>query len=215
MTQLFSILIFVLVTLTSFLIASSSISLYIPQIIALISIIFLFLSLFKKVFSLHLITFIISLIIFDSQGLNSPFFFLIYFLLFTIAFQNPPTTTLSYSLTLIILLSQSLDSPESLLPLISLLFVTPLAWFIGKQYLDKTKTDLDFEISETNILLWLSLKFKTGICQIIDNCSELLSTPLLPSQKEKLKYIKDSAKSLLNSSEKLKKEIDDQTDDEK
>lgn len=214
MTQLFSILIFVFVSLTSLLITSSSLSSFVPQIIALISIIFIFLSLFKKFFSLHLVAFIISLIIFDSQGLNSPFFFLIYFLLFTIAFQNPPTTTLSYSLILILLLSQSLNSKESLLPLISLLFVTPLAWFIGKQYLDKTKTDLDIEISETNVLLWLSLKFKTGICTIIDNCAELLSTPLQPSQKEKLKYIKDSAKSLLNSSEKLKDEVDKQSDSE-
>jgi hypothetical protein len=53
--------------------------------------------------------------------------------------------------------------------------------------------------------MWLSLKFKTGICQIIDNCSELLSTPLQPTQKDQLKYIKDSAKSLLNSSEKTQK----------
>ncbi len=214
MTQIFNILVFVLVTLTSLIITSSSLSPFIPQIIALISIIFIFFSLFKKTISLHLIAFIISLIVFDSQGLNSPFFFLIYFLLFTIAFQNPPTTTLTYSLVLILLLSQSLDSTESLIPLASLLFITPLAWFIGKQYLEKAKTDLDIEVSETNILMWLSLKFKTGICQIIDNCAELLSTPLQPSQKEKLKYIKDSAKSLLNSSEKLKKEIDDQTDDE-
>jgi hypothetical protein len=185
----------------------------VPQIIALISIIFIYFSLFKKTILLHLIAFIISLIIFDSQGLNSPFFFLIYFLLFTIAFQNPPTTTLSYSLALILLLSQSLNSTQSLIPLASLLFITPLAWFIGKQYLDKTKTDSDIGISETNVLLWLSLKFKTGICQIIDNCAELLSTPLQPSQKEKLKYIKDSAKSLLNSSEKLKDEVDKQSDD--
>ncbi len=213
MTQILNILIFVFVALSSFLITSSSLNQFTPQIIALISIIFIFLSLFKKIFSLHLVAFIICLIIFDSHGLDSPFFFLIYFLLFTIAFQNPPTTTLSYSLTLILLLSQSLNSPQSLIPLISLLFITPLAWFIGKQYLDKTKTDLDIETSETNVLLWLSLKFKTGICTIIDDCAELLSTPLQPSQKEKLKYIKDSARSLLNSSVKLKKEIDDQTDD--
>lgn len=213
MTQIFSILIFIFVSLTSYIISYSSLSVFVPQIIALLSIIFIFLSLFKKTFSLHLIAFIINLIVFDSQGLNSSFFFLIYFLLFTIAFQNPPTVTLSCSLTLILLLSHSLDSPESLIPLISLLFITPLAWFIGKQYLDKTRAETDIEISETNILLWLSLKFKTGICQIIDNCGELLSTPLLPTQKEKLKYIKDSAKSLLNSSEKLKKEIDEQTDD--
>ena len=213
MTQIFSILIFIFVSFTSLLITSSSVNTFIPQIIALISIIFIYFSLFKKKISLHLIAFIISLIVFDSQGLNSPFFFLIYFLLFTIAFQNPPTTTLTYSLTLILLLSQSLNSIQSLIPLLSLLFITPLAWFIGKQYLDKTKTDLDIEISETNVLLWLSLKFKTGICQIIDNCAELLSTPLQPSQKEKLKYIKDSAKSLLNSSEKLKDEVDKQSDE--
>lgn len=215
MTHIFSIFIFILVSLTSYLISVSSLANFIPQFIALVSISFIFLSFFKKTISLHLIAFIINLIIFDSQGLNSPFFFLIYFLLFTIAFQNPPTTTLSYSLTLILLLSQSLDSTQSLIPLISLLFVTPLAWFIGKQYLDKIKTDTDIEISETNVLMWLSLKFKTGICTIIDNCAELLSTPLQPSQKEKLKYIKDSAKSLLNSSEKLKDEIDHQTDEKK
>jgi len=214
MTQIFNILVYVFVALISFLISLSPQNLYIPQIIALISIVFIFLSLFKKTISIHLIGFIICLIVFDSSGLNSPFFFLIYFLLFTIAFQNPPSTTLSFSLVLILLLSNTFDSIESIIPLASLLFVTPLAWFIGKQYLDKAKTDSDIEISETNILMWLSLKFKTGICTIIDNCAELLSTPLQPSQKEKLKHIKDSAKSLLNSSEKLKDEIDKQSDDE-
>jgi hypothetical protein len=213
MTQILSILFFLLSSLTAYLISISSYSNFIPQIIALISIIFIFISLFKKHFSLHLISFIISLTIFYTNGLTSPFFFLVYFLLFTVAFQNPPTTTLSLSLTLILLLSQSLDSPESLIPLFSLLLITPLSWFIGKQYLDKTKVDTDISIDETNVLMWLSLKFKTGISQIIDNCSELLSTPLQPTQKEKLKYIKDSAKSLLNSSEKLKDEVDSQSDD--
>jgi hypothetical protein len=213
MTQIFNILVFILVSLTSYLISFSFLSDFIPQLIALISIVFILLSLFKKTISLHLVAFIISLIIFDTQGLNSPFFFLIYFLLFTLAFQNPPTTTLAYSLALILLLSQSLDSTQSLIPLLSLLFITPLSWFIGKQYLDKIKTEADIGISETNVLMWLSLKFKTGICQIIDNCGQLLSTPLQPTQKDQLKYIKDSAKSLLNSSEKLKQEVDDQSDD--
>ncbi len=214
MTQVFSILLFLVSSLTAYLISISSISNFIPQIIALASLVFIFLSLFKKHFSLHLIAFIISLVVFYTDGLNSPFFFLIYFLLFTVAFQNPPTTTLSLSLILIILLSQSLNSLQSLLPLGSLLLITPLSWFIGKQYLDKNKVDTDFSVSETNVLMWLSLKFKTGICQIIDNCSELLSTPLQPTQKEKIKYIKDSAKSLLNSSEKLKTEVDQQSDEE-
>ncbi|MCW1949375.1 MAG: hypothetical protein KIH89_002930 [Candidatus Shapirobacteria bacterium] len=214
MTQVFSILLFLVSSLSAYLISISSVSSFTPQIIALVSLIFIFLSLFKKYFSLHLITLIIGLVVFYTDGLNSPFFFLIYFLLFTVAFQNPPSVTLSLSLGLIILLGQSLNSLQSLIPLGSLLLITPLSWFIGKQYLDKNKTDTDFSISETNVLLWLSLKFKTGICQIIDNCSELLSTPLQPTQKDKIKYIKDSAKSLLNSSEKLKAEVDQQSDDE-
>jgi len=214
MTQIFSILFFLLSSLTAYLISISPYSNFIPQIIALVSVIFIIFSLFKKHFSLHLISFIISLTIFYTNGLTSPFFFLIYFLLFTVAFQNPPSTTLSLSLTLIILLSQSLDSVQSLIPLFSLLLITPLSWFIGKQFLDKTKVDTDISIDETNVLMWLSLKFKTGISQIIDNCSELLSTPLQPTQKEQIKYIKDSAKSLLNSSEKLKNEVDKQSDEE-
>lgn len=214
MTQILSILFFLFSSLTAYLISVSSFSTFIPQIIALVSIVFIFISLTKKHFSLHLIAFIISLTVFYTNGLNSPFFFLIYFLLFTVAFQNPPSTTLSLSLALILLLSQSLDSIQSLIPLFSLLLITPLSWFIGKQFLDKNKVETDMSVDETNILMWLSLKFKTGISQIIDNCSELLSTPLQPTQKDQLKYIKDSAKSLLNSSEKLKDEVDKQSDEE-
>jgi hypothetical protein len=214
MTQIFNIILFLIVSLVAYLFSISPLSPFTPQFIALLSVVFLIISLFKKHLSLHLIAFIISLIIFDSNGLNSPFFFLIYFLLFTIAFQNPPTTTLTYSLGLILILSQSIDSTASLIPLLSLLFITPLAWFIGKQYLDKVKTESELSIDETNFFLWLSLKFKTGICQIIDTSSELLSTPLQPTQKEKLHYIKDSARSLLNSSVKLEKEIDSQSDDD-
>ena len=214
MTQLLSLLLFLVSSFTAYLISISSYAEFVPQIIAAISIVFIFVSLFKKYFSLHLIAFIICLTVFYTQGFNSPFFFLIYFLLFTVAFQNPPSITLGLSLILILLLSQSLDSLTSLIPLLSLLLITPLSWFIGKQYLDKTKIENDISLDETNVLMWLSLKFKTGICQIIDNSSELLSTPLQPSQKEKLKYIKDSAKSLLNSSEKLKDEVDKQSDEE-
>jgi len=210
MTQIFNIVLYLIVSFVAYLFSISPLSPFTPQFISLLSVVFLIFSLFKKHLSLHLIAFIISLIIFDSNGLNSPFFFLIYFLLFTIAFQNPPTTTLTYSLGLILILSQSLDSTTSLIPLASLLFITPLSWFIGKQYLDKIRTEAELSFDETNFLLWLSLKFKTGISQIIETSSELLSTPLQPTQKDKIHYIKDSAKSLLNSSTKLEKEIDNE-----
>jgi len=184
-----------------------------PQAIALITIVSI-ICLKQKQLLIYFIAIIINIIVFTTNGLNSPVFFLIYFLLFIIAFQNPPTTTLSYSLVLILFLSQSLNSLYSLLPLISLLFISPLVWFIGRQYLENFKLNNSIERDETDVLLWLSLKFKTGICQIIDTSSELLSQPQLShTQKEQIHKIKDSAKSLLNSSQKLEEEIDSQTDE--
>ena len=95
-----------------------------------------------------------------------------------------------------------------------MLLVTPLAWFIGKEYLDKRKVENSLTQDETDIFLWFSLNFKTAIYQIIDSCSELLSQPqLLSSQKDKVKKIKDSAKSILKSSEKLTQEIDQESDE--
>jgi len=213
MNRLLNISLLILIATISYIFTISSLDIYLPQLIALISIIFIFL-LFKKHLSLHLISFIITLLIFSTGGLNSPYFFLIYFLLFTIAFQNSPTITLSYSLSLIILLSQSLNSIQSIIPLASLLLITPLAYFIGKQHLEKNRLESDLLTDETNVLLWLTLKFKTAISQIIDDSSQLLSTPLQHQQKEQLRHLKKTAKNLLNSSQKLTQEIDDQSDDD-
>ncbi|MDD4027153.1 MAG: hypothetical protein PHO75_03105 [Candidatus Shapirobacteria bacterium] len=213
MSQIINILLFFLVSIFSFFFSISGYIYFTPQLIALISIIILILYFSKKIISTHLIALLINLIIFYTNGLSSPFFFLVYFLLFVIAFQNPPTTTLSYSLFLVLIMSQSLNSYVSVISLSSLLLITPLAWFIGKEYLEKIKDERIIADDETDILLWHSLKLKTGLCQIIDNCAQLLSQPIIPSQKEKLRYIKDSAKSLLNSSENLTKTIGEEPDE--
>jgi signal transduction histidine kinase len=213
MPQITSIILFFIVSLFSYLFSISNFLYFAPQLIAIISITILILYFSKKIFSVHLIALLINIIIFTTNGLNSPFFFLIYFLLFVIAFQNPPTTTLSYSLFLILIISQSLNSFISIISLSSLLLITPLAWFIGRQFLEKTKDEKIIAEDETDILLWHSLKLKTGLCEIIDTSSELLSQPIIPSQKEKIHHIKDSAKSLLNSSENLTQKIGQEQDE--
>ena len=213
MNRLLNIFLFIIIAIASYIFTASQLNIYLPQLTALISIIFIIL-LFKKHLSLHLISFILTLLVFSTGGLNSPYFFLIYFLLFTIAFQNSPTITLSYSLSLIILLSQSLNSLQSIIPLASLLLITPLAYFIGKQHLEKNRLETDLITDETNVLLWLTLKFKNSISQIIDDTSQLLSTPLQYQQKEQIRHIKKTAKNLLNSSQKLTQEIDDQSDND-
>ena len=213
MLQIISIILFFLISLFSFIFSVSNFLYFTPQLTALVSIAILILYFTKKTLSIHLIALLINIIIFATNGLNSPFFFLVYFLLFFIAFQNPATTTLSYSLFLVLILSQSLNSFISVISLSSLLLVTPLAWFIGKQFLEKIKDDKIIAVDETDVLLWHSLKLKTGLCQIIDTSSELLSGDLIPTQKDNIKKIKESAKSLLHSSEKLIEQIDQESDE--
>lgn len=193
---------------------SSQLDLVIPQILSLASIILIIISFKKRKLNIFLLTFIVSLLIFFTNGLSSPFFFLIYFLLFIIAFQNPPSITLACSLITILFLSSTLINLNSIIILGSLLMITPLVWFIGHQYLQKQKMESCLAADETAFLFWLNLKFKTGICKIIDSASILLSQPqLTPSQKEEVKFIKDSAKNLLNSSKKLSNEIEHSADE--
>ena len=208
--QLLTIGFLTLSSLLAYIVSISPLSALTPQLIALFSILLLFVTLRQKRLPLLYLSFIVNFIVFSTNGLSSPFFFLIYFLLFIIAFQHQPSTTLSYSLIIIILLSQSLNSSLSLIPLLSLLLITPLAWFVGKQYLENLHQSHTISSEETDFLLWHNLKFKTGITHIIDHASELLSMPqLTPTQKDAAKDIKDSARSLLNSSNKLTHDIDD------
>ena len=214
-TKIIKLLILSFSIILAYFISLSTNNYFFPQIIAFSSIL-LFISLFKyKTVSIFFLSFIINFIIFITQGLNSPVFFLIYFLLFIIAFQNKPTVTLSYSLILIVFLAQTLDIGfNSIITLTSLLLITPLVYFSGKQYIDKLKTEDCLGDSETDILLWHSLKLKTALYKIIDSASILLSHPeFTPSHKEQLKFIKQSAKSILNSSQKLTQKIDKNSDE--
>jgi hypothetical protein len=111
------------------------------------------------------------------------------------------------------LLGQTLININSLYSLISLLFIAPLVWLISKETQVAARSQQTLAQDETNFLLWISLKFKTGISTIIDISSQLQSSPLNYTQKEQIKKIRYSAKSLLNSSQKLTEEISSQDDE--
>lgn len=149
----------------------------------------------------------ITLLIFTAGSLQSPFFFLAYFLLFFLSFQYSPFTTMSLSLILVFLFSFALNSPASSIPLISLLLTSPLTWFISF-------TQKALIADETDTLLWISLRFKHSVSSIIDSASLLLSNPsLTPPQKQELNKIKDTAASLLKSASQLQSDIDHNSDE--
>lgn len=202
-------------------IALSPLNHYLPQIIALTTIIIVT-PMFAKVhvlsapkpYLIYFLTFLICLSVFTTGGLASPVFFLFYFLLFVLAFSYRPAITIAFSLVLIILLGQYLTSPLSIIPLMSLIFITPLAWFVAKQHERTVRQGFILATEETDFLFWLNLKFKTGIIKIIDATSILLSNPrLTTTQKQHLHYVRDSAKNLLNSAKKLTQDIDDNGND--
>lgn len=173
-------------------------------------------------------TVVLLLILASTGGLASPFFFLLYFLLFAAAMLFEPPFTVTLTLLAALFFANTLTSLHAALQLLSLLFITPLAMYFGRQYLRLLETQekikilakqgqkLEKEITgqETDSLLWLSLNLKDGLLKIVHLASELLSDigRLGPVQKEKLQSIHESAKELLKSGEKLKQKIDKQTD---
>ncbi len=175
---------------------------------------------------------VIFLLIGSSGGLSSPLFFLVYFLMFGLALLFDPLITFSLALamTIVFFLSPSKQSlMEEIWQLVSLLLITPLALFFSKKYLQLLEDEEKIKVlkteskalnqaitkEESGFLLWESLDFKTSLVDIIEQASLALSdvSKISVRQKERLLKIKQRALNLLKSGEKLKKEIDETTDE--
>lgn len=216
MARLKSIFFLSFSSLAAYLIFLSPLVKFSPQIIALFSIILIIISFQKKRLPFPLISFVITLIVLETGSLSSPVFFFIYFLLFVIAFQSPPSVTLGFSIALIIILSGSLNSPTSLIPLLSLLFITPLAAFVSSQYLETKHLSDQIGIDDTEFLLWYSLKFKKFMNQTLTSTDFLLQNKNnTPTQKAEIYKIKNHVQSLLKSSQELTEQLEEPTYDKK
>ncbi|MCJ7792476.1 MAG: energy-coupling factor transporter transmembrane protein EcfT [Candidatus Marinimicrobia bacterium] len=177
-------------------------------------------------------TLVILLLVASTGGLSSPLFFLVYFLMFGLALLFEPLITFSLSLAMVLffLLQPTKEAPlAEALQLLSLLLVTPLAMYFGRQYLQVLKNEEKIKIlkeetqiiegeiakEETDMLLWSSLELKRGLTEILHQSSELLAdlSHLTLRQKEKISKIRQTASTLLKTGQKLKEEVD-QTSDE-
>ncbi|MEN9328209.1 MAG: hypothetical protein RI947_1017 [Candidatus Parcubacteria bacterium] len=123
-------------------------------------------------------TFIIVSIINTTGGVTSPFFFLLYFLLFALSLLLEPVISIISTISLIVfflLTLQSDTSLESMLPVFSLAFLAPFAQFMGQQYItglkEKQRSALlnDKLISQQEqTYLFMSLIMKNHIANIKD-----------------------------------------------
>jgi len=80
---------------------------------------------------------LVFLLIFSTDSINSPLFFLLYFLGFGIAFVFEPVTVFVFVLGAILIFLPDLfknDLTNNLLKVGSLILISPLAFFFGKEY---------------------------------------------------------------------------------
>lgn len=111
-------------------------------------------------------TIVILGIVNTTGGTDSPFFFLIYFLLFSISLLLEPIISITTTVALITFFLFSLPENQNLkalLPIFSLAFLTPFAMFMGQEYLQVKKLEVRSEKLETDAFLFLSLMLKNHI----------------------------------------------------
>lgn len=114
-------------------------------------------------------TLVVTLIVNSTGGTSSPFFFLIYFLLFSLSLLLEPIIPLTVSLTLIILFLLSHPQTENfkdLIPIFSLTFLTPFSLYLGKEYLLLQKTKIKMGKLKEETFLFLSLVLKNHLKNI-------------------------------------------------
>lgn len=116
-------------------------------------------------------TLIIMGIVNSTGGLTSPFFFLIYFLLFSLSIILEPIISITTTITLIVFFLLNLPPNQdfkTLMPIISLAFITPFAMFLGQEKIEAQKSKLKNQKQKEETYLFLSLLIKNHVKNIKD-----------------------------------------------
>jgi hypothetical protein len=105
----------------------------------------------------------------STGGLTSPFFFLIYFLLFSLSIILEPIISITTTVALIIFFLLNLPANQDfkiLMPIISLAFITPFAMFMGQEQIEAQKSKLKNQKQKEETYLFLSLLIKNHLKNI-------------------------------------------------
>lgn len=100
-----------------------------------------------------------------TGGIHSPFFFLIYFLLFALSLLLEPIISITTTIALIVMFMLSLPENQSfntLLPLFSLALLTPFALFMGQEYIKNEKLEREVK-QEAEVIEKLIEKYEKSI----------------------------------------------------
>ncbi len=197
--NLLNIIILTFIIAIGFALPNTSFAKYDLEIAALLFI-FLYLSkhvFFKKIKTFRIIesatlTLVVLLTVNTTGGVSSPFFFLVYFLLFSLSLLETPEVSLGISFVLIIFYLFSLPpSPsfKNLLPVFSLAFITPFSLYLGREYLEIQLLRRKNALEKEDFLLFLSLKLKKHIKAALEALEGKTNEADLKKAKKELRAI--------------------------
>jgi hypothetical protein len=166
-----------------------------------------------------ILTSMILLLISETGAIESPFFFLIIFLLFSVAmlYEIEATLVLTGILVLYFLFlpSTNLTNLAHLSTIISLIMITPLAIFTGHQYENsleekKIREAISSELSqeETDTLLFLSLNLKKTLLSALDSLSITIPLTKAKEVRQNLETLYGDLKALYRTSKDLEQTLE-------
>ena len=130
---------------------------------------------------------IIMGIINSTGGLTSPFFFLVYFLLFSLSLILEPIISITTTVTLIIFFFLNLPANQdfrTLMPIISLAFITPFAMFMGSEHVKIRQLAEKNQKTKEETFLFLSLLLKNHLKNIKETLENFVGDHQLESIKK-------------------------------
>ncbi len=126
-------------------------------------------NIYSRLIESVIFTLIIMGVVNSTGGLTSPFFFLIYFLLFSLTLILEPIISITTTVTLIIFFLLNLPAGQdfkTLIPIISLAFITPFAMFMGQEHMESQKLKVKSQKQKEETFLFLSLLLKNHLTNI-------------------------------------------------
>jgi hypothetical protein len=173
---------------------------------------------YQNIINVIIITILTIMLVLFTGEANSDLFVLLDFLLFFVAifFRAGAAWTIFLALTLAFLLNNPQIDIKTIINLISLLLMTPLAVFFSTQYrqviIDKKKIETlsnQANLIEQSTLIWLALDFRHQIETAIDLLSQI-SAPY--HQRQRFNQLYQDLKKLWRSGQALEKKIDEATE---
>lgn len=151
------------------------------------------LSLFSRktrLFESAIFTLIILGVINTTGGMQSPYFFLVHFLLFSITLLLEPIIPIIVTLTLMVFFIFTVHGQVTLiqlLPIFSLALMTPFALILGNEYEETKRLKKSIASQTENTYLFLSLMLKNHLKEIQNSIDNFVGDHELSSIKRQVR----------------------------